>query len=253
MSIKIPNGFIFTTPNIFKINDVINEFRKSVVDISYEIYCNTFSVRYSLAYDTNTFRNLPSANTRLHIQILEEMFQQTKTKTFPYKLNCKILVLPLAQENKFLGMLQTEFKRFEDIWYGYSIVKDYKYISNIECPKGINYRTWKRRYKVWTKALNNFDSTPSLNGMIFECNKEYLPTLHPEDIAKFLPTLEERARNLAQQILLKDYVKENVSLYDLLKILEQVKKEPVFQEKLKQKTEQLKSILDPEININYAE
>jgi len=111
-----------------------------------------------------------------------------------FDFTCDVVLLPGGR--RVLAMLFTQQKALQELWEKQSWVEPYPYWDNTDPPEGMSYAQWNRRGAEWDRAVWNQD-IPSLSGLTAECVPTSLPMPKVVDIMDHQPTLAQRAKAVA--------------------------------------------------------
>lgn len=228
MSIKIYNGYKIDNPALTTLSGLM-QFLKTVQTEALDL-AKTNQVTMFAHILTNKIDN--GATNEPYITFLKEYLEkineiEEKNIRDPF-LDFSYKVTFFPHEDSVFALLFTEKKIFVDHWNSFPFIKEYVYFNNTDKPKEISIEEWQKREEDWSTVLE-FNSTtkvstPATLGLshdIISNDILGLPTI--EEILKHIPSDDDRAKNLAIGILIKEMIGEDTEkVYEALrKIKEQ--------------------------------
>lgn len=223
MSTKIYNGYEIQIKNatLRQLTTFISEVQKDIrsaclelmsrkaADIATEIIDGPIllaSKKYTIAgteFEEWTWRSPASFADNL----LRDKYKKIKTtmqRDPEYDFEFEVCFMPC--DERTLALLYVEQEKYTSIWENHPKVKDYHYQNQTDRPKGISKAEWEERSISWDKALAVTQGGGSgAAGLSMHTFGHYgIPFIQAEDILKYMPTLEQRARKFAVNILLNE-------------------------------------------------
>jgi hypothetical protein len=136
-----------------------------------------------------------------------------------YDYECGLALL--AGCKKTLVMLFAEQPEYKDVLLSMEGVEEYPYWDNTDEPKNMTRKAWKARGREWDEALgygiDEGGHTPEAQGLNMKCIGRFnlpIPYMQPEllvaETMKYLPTFEQRVREMAVERVLSKRVKAKV-------------------------------------------
>lgn len=100
---------------------------------------------------------------------------------------------------------------YEKMWFESSGVTPWGYWNNTDRPHDVSEQEWEERRNTWDKILGD-SQTFALGGLIAKC-LGYPPYVTADEVLAEMPTVEERARRLAIDVLADESGIKRVSDY----------------------------------------
>lgn len=218
MSTKIHNGFLFAFSHGFGYQGALEDLQKlrdelkPVVD---ELYGATL-LELAVGYIDGQHKgqDLPTGSpvSRAHRELRN---RQKEIKTTGYRdpmvdFGFEVSLLPLKQgkhSSFLLGIYHTEQEKFAEALKAKHWFIEYGYWNNSDRPDDVSKAEWARRKKDWDTALPGA-GIPSMHGFNFTLvsNDLILPP-RLEDILHMQPSVSDRAKAIAQDLLWKEWAK----------------------------------------------
>lgn len=125
-----------------------------------------------------------------------------------YDFECCALVVPC--DEKHLALLFTDQRSFRKIFEDEDQVKSYPYWNNVDPPEDVPHEEWAARGKEWEEALG--EGPMMYNGYSYEFTTDISFSVLIEDIISQSPSLEERVKTVAVDLLCGDFSNNNPEL-----------------------------------------
>ena len=213
MSTKIYNGFLFVPKDISTINRNIGDFRHKLDKYIAKEYKKLMANIASYFFDEvccgmekNEKNESPISHT---MNYFYEQARQIKISPernmFDYGCSATIHL----HKKRFYGILYVGDNRISRMFFAQKWIREYGYWDNTDPLEGINYGQWQQRGKDWDDMLKDFNSVPSMNGLVAELTREmyhYIP-MQADKIMPFVPSYEKRVDRIAFNSLFEDFCK----------------------------------------------
>lgn len=144
---------------------------------------------------------------------------------------------------RVLALPFVEHPSLRKMWEKQSWVSPLPYWDNTDRPEELTARQWNERRAIWKKALNDFGA-PAETGFSFELSPErtylFLNEKEMKLVLAALPSLEERAKSLALESLLKRLpAEEQMRPSQVMRLRES--------QAFRDECERLQGVLEPEL------
>lgn len=143
----------------------------------------------------------------------------------------------------------TEVNDYIEIIQNFKNVEDYSYWNNTDRPENIPSKVWSARRRKWDQLLKK-SGVPALSGLNFELiGKDLIKliVMNKEGIMNYIPSFETRCINTARMAI--TYTPEEGKEFNYKDILDFLIS-PEYKASLKQKAEELKSVLKKDITLD---
>ncbi|WP_209949147.1 hypothetical protein [Paenibacillus sp. 1182] len=153
--------------------------------------------KVKLTFDAYPNRSIYSIAWRKAEQRYREI-QATQTRDPEVDYDCKACFIPL--EDKIVALFYSEQKELKQLWEDCEEVSYYGYWDNVDPDELCLEAEWKNRAKDWEHALQG-SGYPFENGLFaeFVCGFPGRMAIPIEDVMVKIPTLEDRARRIAEE------------------------------------------------------
>jgi hypothetical protein len=118
-------------------------------------------------------------------------------------VECDISFMPLPNHKLILGIVHAEQNEHYDLWMKLSKAQPFDYWNNTDRPDDVTAADWRRRKTLWDKALPGA-GVPLENGFSFTLIGRFAPYVERERIVTAQPSLDKRARLIAQSMVLNE-------------------------------------------------
>ncbi len=113
-------------------------------------------------------------------------------------------------KSKILALLYTERNEFTKVWERTQGVHRYCYWDNTDKPNNVNQKAWDARGKEWDKALGE-KCIPASVGFTWDPVAGHLPFPNKKDIVKSIPSIEKRAKVIAETLFETEWNKSQTA------------------------------------------
>jgi len=228
MSTKIYNGFIFKTNDFNKIHKEIMSFRKKIAPIVKDKAARVISVMSTNTIDRlcigmdelpdeKYYSPFYKAEQEIHDRIRD--IKRTQIRDPIFNFSCDISIHPI--KNKILGIIFTEQRDIEKMWFRKKIVGEYGYWNNVDPLETVSEKDWDQRRIDWDKALE-YEDVPAMNGFGADCVKSTAHMILDLDkVVSFVPDFQTRVKQKAKDFLLmreeKRFCNDKEKMWKVLK------------------------------------
>jgi hypothetical protein len=195
MSIKIHNGFILK--NIKSLDDLqpfIDKLTHTFIPIANEIWTRNVVNDAVMNYDYDTINNIPYSESYManaEEEIENDLILSLKKRIVSY-LNLEILLYFNKINDKIIGLYFIHNAELREMFVNMDEIDEYNYINDS------NDETIK---KDWQTAIKNGRPENSMLGINI-IQTEPRP-ININDIEKYIPCIDIRAKNVSEKILLE--------------------------------------------------
>lgn len=166
-----------------------------------------------------------------------------KESESPYRMDldveCFLIAYPL-EDSTLLFWKGGDIKVLTEFLEAMPEVEPYFYWNNTDKEEGVSEEAWKKRKEDWELALSP-TWIPSDNGMVFYLN-EHVSFVEEHDFKMTYPTVEERAKRIANRLVEVETAKEHRDDWNIVQFIEAISSDE-FREKVKEKSLEVKSKL----------
>jgi len=203
MSAKIYSGLRFTSCDLLEVHQQIMAFRPIVARLTADalsaFLAKAATERIDKAAMGGAACKSPLFESLQEFWDREKGIKETQRRDPRVDFEFKVFVLPF--EGRIYGIASSEQGEWVDVLKKQDWVEDWSYWNNSDRPKGIPQEEWDERSRVWHDVLAQSPAMlPSGCGLIADLSDStYLPMA--PDVLPFVPSVEERARRIAFNIV----------------------------------------------------
>jgi hypothetical protein len=218
MSTKIYTGFKLTITDIRDIHAKMMEFRQKIAAIKEEKAAKFFADECVTRIDDRAVGIVESESSVYH-ETMDRFWNRVKEikKTMQsdpaVDFSMSLVLFPV--EDNMYGMVFTEQREFEKLWFEQDYVKYYGYWNNADPDEDCSEEEWNERERIWDGVIFKDTWTPALAGLTYEIS--FLDYENPDidELLKYIPTYEDRLDRAAKQKVRNRYFGEREVTTDL--------------------------------------
>jgi len=219
MSTKIYNGYRLKPMTLLQLDRNLSTFRRLVEQLAQRLYFELqahvasniidrvalgLSIKNEVAISTCKYTDgysplVAATQTALdHLQRARESSRRDPVWDF----DCELVLFPM--QDCILATLYTEKHEFTRLWESLPYVQSFPYWDNMDQPDGMSWAEWKKRGKIWERAVWNHHM-PSLSGFTVTCVTEYLEWADARHLYVHQPSYKDRVATQVYALLLESY------------------------------------------------
>lgn len=242
MSTKIYTGFKFKTNDIYEARKQIREFKTELYKLAQKLYYKTKVSEAVAAIDFHDAGMMeekvehPLSSASDVIENQQAEIQQTQKRNPAYDFSFSLTVFPIEAEDRddemhcpktLLGIFYCDNQELQEFFWEQEYWDEYVYQNVSDCQvEELGEEEWECREYHWelampfsaTPAQSGFtiDLIPVVNGFFFTFRED------APDPMDFVPSLEERAKNLAREQIGRSIFDEakdpsEISMFDVIR------------------------------------
>jgi hypothetical protein len=211
MSTKIYEGFKFNQRSLKDVFRNLKQLQSTMQTIA-RMELNTVIAEEAISrFDKICFTDDVNVKPDQSImgETLRHVMEEQQRAKQGYRTNvdfeCTVMVFPI--KGMFLGLPFCESNAMKCFLEAQRWYTPFPYWNNSDPEEGCSEKEWTERRTAWDQALPG-SGIPSLNGFSFTLCLNSCVQHDKELILRIQPSLEQRAKNLAEDVLLKQYIKE---------------------------------------------
>lgn len=154
-----------------------------------------------------------------------------------------VTLMPIEDDATYLATIDTLHDDFKDDFMDDTEAVEYNYINECKPPIGVDEEAWDSRRLRWELATKNGSFCRVGYTRYLTNLRDFEPAFEPASLLEYLPSLEERARRISMDLLLKQ--KRITNINDLNRLLSDPKTDLL----LKQQATNLNTTLIPQLTL----
>ena len=206
MSIKVYNGFRFTTNDFVEIHNHLMAWRAELdrrhleslaklmanLAVSFLDEATVFPEEFARGRAKAEHKTLsPFLHAECTVLKLQQMVR-AEHRRIPF-IDFEFYVTLIPFEGRVYGMVVTEQGEWQDLWRQQPFVEEFGYWDNVDPLEDVDEADWNERGRIWEAILAvNPSAPPSMLGFSADCTRESV-YVSLDDVMQHIQPPEERA------------------------------------------------------------
>lgn len=212
MSTKIFNGFRFAPMEFGELDLELTQWKERVKTLTIET-ASGYMAKTVISKLDGAISKGEAVPERLFGNVWADMhdrqreIKKTQRRDPPVDFEFEIVIIP--DGNTFYGLYYTEQGKWADEFRDQPYIQDYSYWNNTDKPDEVTDAEWEERELTWNRLLPRV-TTPAQRGYTVTCTYDPSWSELLDNMSKYVPSNESRARTQAHTDAMNDHMKRHM-------------------------------------------